>query len=439
VYQQRPEDRILHVLVRKTETIRKELGSLSQVIDARLAKTLSQGIRRKTLDRLASEIETADLDADRRRIVEDELEAARERQTVLRGQIDRLRTLLETSQRSIGLDQEQFRSAISCALEFVRAEPLQQTRSDGDSLGPPRFHFPAVDERQGADPSWADTMDTLRAARQRHQKFWEWRRTSPIRPVVFEDPGTMDDSVVHLHLEHRVVQRLLGRFTAQGFVHHDLSRACLTHTLDAIPRVILLGRLCLYGPGAARLHEELIPVTARWTDPQIRQTALSPYAREAETRTLTLLETALGESHGHPIADTVIQQLQHSALQDVEELLPHLQARGEAYARDAEQKLQQRSDAEAKAMHDILETQKRHITTTVARHDKMDTHQLSLDFGDNEDERRQLEANKRYWSQRLVALEGELQTEPDRIRDLYEVKATRIEPVGVVYLWPVTG
>ena len=85
-------------------------------------------------------------------------------------------------------------------------------------------------------------MDTLRAPRPRDQKFWEWRRTSPIRPVVFEDPG-VDDEVVHLHLEHRVVQRLLGRFTAQGFVHHDLSRACLAQTSDAIPRVILLGRL----------------------------------------------------------------------------------------------------------------------------------------------------------------------------------------------------
>jgi len=32
-----------------------------------------------------------------------------------------------------------------------------------------------------------------------------------------------------------------------------------------------------------------------------------------------------------------------------------------------------------------------------------------------------------------------LQTEPDRIRELYKVKARRIEPVGLVYLWPVTG
>ena len=139
---------------------------------------------------------------------------------------------------------------------------------------------------RGPIPTWADTMDTLRVPRARDQKPWEWRRTSPIRPVVFEDSGTMDDEVVHLHLEQRVVQRLLGRFTAQGFVHHDLSRACLTQTSDAIPRVVLLGRLCLYGPAAARLHEELIPVTARWVDPQLRKGALKPYARESETRTL---------------------------------------------------------------------------------------------------------------------------------------------------------
>ena len=89
----------------------------------------------------------------------------------------------------------------------------------------------------------------------------------------------MDDSVVHLHLEHRVVRRLLGRFVAQGFVYHDLSRACLAQTSDAIPRVILLGRLCLYGPGAARLHEDLIPITARWTDPKVRKAPLSPVTR----------------------------------------------------------------------------------------------------------------------------------------------------------------
>ena len=36
-------------------------------------------------------------------------------------------------------------------------------------------------------------------------------------------------------------------------------------------------------------------------------------------------------------------------------------------------------------------------------------------------------------------LEKELNSEPERIREIYQVKAKRIEPVGLVFLWPVTG
>jgi ERCC4-related helicase len=437
VYRQRPEDRLLSCLVRKTETIKRELGSLSQVIDAKLTEALKRGIRRETVDLLEREIESADLPANHRQAVDEELEATRERQQVLRKQIDTLRNLLEDSQKSIGLDEAHFRSAISSALELVGAEPLKGISSAVQ--GPPRCSFPSLDQREGADPTWADTMDTLRVPRSREEKPWEWRRVSPIRPVVFQDPGTMTDEVVHLHLEHRIVQRLLGRFSAQGFVHHDLSRACLAQTTDAIPRVVLLGRLCLYGPSAARLHEELIPVTARWTDPQIRKNVLSPYARESETKTLNLLDEALVSGTGRSIDNQILKQLQASAPKDIEQLLSHLQTRGEEYAVDARKKLTERGHAEAKAMREILETQKKYITESIAKHDKRDARQLLIDFGDQEDELRQLESNWRYWDKRLSALEAELRTEPDRNRELHEVKATRIEPIGLVYLWPVTG
>lgn len=88
-------------------------------------------------------------------------------------------------------------------------------------------------------------------------------------------------------------------------------------------------------------------------------------------------------------------------------------------------------------MREILETQKKHIMATVAKHEKEDTRQRVLGFAENE--LRQLEANERYWATRLTSLERELETEPDRIRGVYQVKAQRIEPVGLVYLWPVTG
>jgi len=435
-YKQRPEDRILAALVRKTKTIREELGSLAQVIDSRLDSLMKSGIRRKEIGRLEHEIESADLDKEQRDVVQDELEASRERQADLRKQIDRLRDMLESSREAIGFSEGHFRSAVSCALQILGAEPLK-LENNGETPGPTRYWFPALDQRPGADPSWADTMDSLRAPRTHDQKFWEWRRISPIRPVVFHDPGVVTEDVVQLHLEQRVVQRLLGRFVAQGFVHHDLSRACLAQSTDSIPRVVLIGRLALYGQGGARLHEELLPITARWTDPRDRKDKLTPYAREAESRTLSLLDNALLQAEKNRIPDVVARRLQAAAPTDIRDLLPHLEARGSEHIQDAKKLLKERGEAEAEAMLKILETQKKHLDETVARYARPE---IQLEFREfKEEERRQLEANQRYWTKRLQALAGELRTEPDRIRGIYEVKAQRIEPVGLVYLWPITG
>lgn len=443
VYEQRPEDRILQVLIRKTETIKRELGSLSQVIDAKLTKSLRLGIRHDSIQNLESEIDSTDIDPNRRAAIEDELEASRERQTKLREQIERLRTLLEKSRKSIGLSDEHFQSAISCSLQLLGAGALSmesnQSLTTNDQSTTTTFRFPAIDERSGADPTWAETMDTLRVPRKRDEKLWDWRRQSPIRPVVFEDTGMVGDDVVHLHLEQRVVQRLLGRFSAQGFVHHDLSRACFAQATDSIPRVVLLGRLALYGNGAARLHEELIPVTARWIDPNIRKGLLSPYAKDAETKTMNLLDDSLLNGAGIKLTPEVVSQLQEAAAKDIQELLPHLQTRGEEYAADAEKRLAARGVAESNAMREILETQRKYLSETIKRISKLNPDQLRFDFGDDEDELLQLDANKRYWTRRLEELRDELKTEPDRIASIYEVQAKRIEPVGLVYLWPVTG
>src|SRR5207248_5612226 len=195
---------------------------------------------------------------------------------------------------------------LACSLELLRVEPLAETT---DEDGRRVWTFPPLDRRAETDASWAATLDTLRAPRKQNQKLADWRREAPIRPVVFEDAGVLTEDTVHLHLEQRVAQRLLARFRSQGFIHHDLSRACLAQSADAIPRVILLGRVSLYGAGAARLHDEILTVTARWTESHNRREALSPYAREAEAKTLELLETAMSSSTSSRISDTIINRL----------------------------------------------------------------------------------------------------------------------------------
>jgi len=433
VLPQRVEDRVLEVLVRKTETIKRELGSLSKVIDDDIERRLNQGIRHRDADRMVQEIEQSDLDAEKKRVSQEELEDARERQDDLRAQMERCRTLLEQSRAWTKFEAAPFREALSSSLAILGAPPLALgTDDDGRAI----WRFPPLDRRADSDASWAATLDTLRAPRKQNQKLADWRREAPIRPVVFEDAGVLTDDTVHLHLEQRVVQRLLARFRSQGFIHHDLSRACLAQATDSIPRVLLLGRLSLHGQGAERLHEELVPVTARWTDPSQRKAPLSAYAREAEARTLDLLDRSLGGEQASVPDDAIQRRLLESAPQDIAELLPQLGPRAEELARIAMDKLRQRGMREEKDLRETLERQRDRVREQLGKFEGQ-FRQLTLDFG--QEELRQLESDMHSWRGRIEQFEQELATEPARIRTFYDVRAQRVEPVGLVYLWPETN
>ena len=128
-------------------------------------------------------------------------------------------------------------------------------------------------------------------------------------------------------------------------------------------------------------------------------------------------------------------RLARSAQQDLDELKRHLERHASRLAKEATAALKKRGDKEGAEMRAILESQKKRILETSARKEK-EADQLPL-FAD--EERKQIEADKRHWRRRLERLEGELDAEPARIRQGYEVKATRFEPAGLVYLWPVTG
>ena len=432
VLPQRTEDRVLDVLVKKTETIRYELGSLSKVIDDDIERRLRRGgIRHGDADRLAREIETADLDRERRRVAAEELDAARERQEDLKAQIERCRGLLDRSQRWVQFEAEPFRDAMSCSLEMLGSAPLHQDRTeDGEAV----WTFPPLDGKARADASWTATLDTLRAPRKTGQKLADWRREAPVRPVVFEDAGVLTDDTVHLHLEQRMAQRLLARFRSQGFVYNDLSRACLVQAADSIPRVILLGRLCLFGRRAERLHEVLVPVAARWIEPSRRDGPLKAYAEEAEARTLERLEFALQSARAP--GDTIHRRLHETAARDVEDLLPQLKERAELAARSAAGRLRERGEREERQLRETLESQRERVEAELAKQEAGGV-QLALEF--SEDEKRQREADMASWRTRLAQFDHDLETEPARIREFYDVRAKRVEPIGLVYLWPDTG
>ncbi|HYX18913.1 MAG TPA: DISARM system SNF2-like helicase DrmD [Nostoc sp.] len=439
VLAQRTEDKVLKVLVKKTETIQKELGTLSPVVQKNLSRLLSDGIRHNQVTNITASIEQTDLP--NLQIVNEELEENRLRREELTKQLSQLQEMLKTSRDWLGLSDEHFRNAISASLEILGATPLTPVDSQEacQDSATARWVLPPLDQR--ADPTWANTLDTLRPPRKKGQKPWEWRREAAIRPVVFRDPCSLDGDVVHLHLEHRVVQRLLGRFLAQGFLHDELTRACVCLTDDPIPKVIALGRLSVYGQGASRLHDEVIAIAAEWSDPVARgRKKLQPLNEGEKDSVLALLEDSLASPRLQKASQTIKELLKQNATEDIADLIPHLERRANILAQRAEKKLTERGKKEAVEMKKILEQQQQRISQRKQEIEQIKAIQLSIPFAEfPAEEKRQLEADRRHWEERLKKLAGEINSEPARIEASYEVRAVRVEPVGLIYLWPVSG
>lgn len=423
VLEQRPEDKVLKTLVKKTERIQAELGSLSAVVMDQLSQQLQDGISRDAIDSQSQAIENLQASGKRREVVEQELETTRRRKKDLQDELEKLRVILERSEKDLNFDRELFRNVIDQALILLGAKPLEPLNKEQTI-----FRFPDLEEVVGADISWRATLDSLRRARHPGEEFWRWRKDAPLRPVIFEDAGQLDADRVHLHLEHLLVKRLMALFTAQGS-KEDLSRVTVVSSEGKVPRIVLVGRLSLFGEGAARLHTELVPVTARW----IADGGLEPYKSTAEATTLDQLQHDLGARAHIAIPGTTRDLLAGRVASDIEDLQSVLEERAAEAAEKARGHLDDRGEREAKAMLDILERQRRNIHEQQNKYDTQGV--LTFDAA----ERRQLDADRQFWTERLEELEVEMIEEPARIKRAYAVRVQRLEPVGVIYLWPHSG
>jgi hypothetical protein len=237
--------------------------------------------------------------------------------------------------------------------------------------------------------------------------------------------------VVQMHLEHRLIRRLLSRFLSQGF-QSKLSRVSVIVGPGAQPRLVLMGRLAVYGTGAIRLHEEVIPVAAIWTEAERERRPLRPLGESGEERTLNQLEEALRDAREAP--STAVVRIQALVAKDITDLVPTLERIAAERLVTVSAQLVKRGEEEARSLSELLEQQRSRIAKAAK---EFNPKQLTLDLVP--EERREREADRRHWETRLARLERELRDEPQRLRNSYEVRAHRLEPVGLVYLWPVSG
>lgn len=424
VYPERVEDAVLQKLVEKVDTIQTELGSLGEVVMERIERALSRGIDRST----AGEIDTVDRLPEQAETTKRELESQRVDTTTLKKELDEARRILGRSRKVMDFREELLRDAIDVGLELAGARALSPL--DEKIEGQQAFALPPL------PASWDRTLDSLRRPRQRDEAEWEWRKLPP-QAVVFKALDRMGEDRVHLHLEHPFVQRILSRFLAQGFSAQDLSRVTVVpDDRSGEPRAIAFGRLSLFGPGAARLHDELIAVAAPFRESGDGD-HLQPTGSDEDREAVTHLEELLTRVDKLPvIPDTLRERLAKTAAADFAVLWKHVRDEADEKARAAEQLLAARGAKEAEDLRQILRAQRKDIEQ-----------QLSVQLGlfDNLDgdalkpQRDQLESERDDMKKRLGRIEDEIREEPATLETLYHVSLKRLVPVGLVYLWPTTS
>ncbi len=312
VYPQRAEDRVLETLVRKVDVVQRELGSLGAVLFQELTTALEGGITAATEQQLALIGEASTL-GPTLRSVDAELEAQRKDLKALTADVQRAGRLLDASKKALEVDPENLRGVVEVGLRMAGAEGLG-THPDATRAC---FTLPQLDR------SWERTLDSLRPPRERSESFWEWRQR-PLLPVTFAPLERLDDTVEQLHLAHPFVRRILDRFLAQGFSAHDLSRVTsVVAPGESVIRVVAYARLSLFGPGAVRLHDEILPVAAPWPT---EDTALTPY-RDAATAQKAIAQTeALLAQGARAPGDIIQQRIRQAAPQLFAGLWPALEA-----------------------------------------------------------------------------------------------------------------
>ncbi len=426
VYQQRGEDRVLDKVVEKTEIIQQELGSLGTVVLEKVEKTLEKGITAETDAQLDFVIES---DGDEKlETTKRELEATRERDRLKR-EIDRAGRIFDASRKLMNFHPEHLRDAIDVGLELGGAGPLERI-GQGSGTDNVAYRLPEL------PIDWQRTIDKLRPPRERNEEFYDWRKKPP-RPVVFHPPKVLTSTQVHLHLEHPFVKRVLSRFLAQGYGQHDLSRVTVLPVSEtAQASALAVGRLCLFGSGAGRLHDTLLYAAAHYDRGGGAQKVVALDGEEARDL-IGMLERAFKERPAlDAFSESLLDELRNEASHVMETLWPVLRSEADAQAVDAEQKLKARGTEEANALRKIIQGQRDAIEKALGGT------QLNLEFGESESDRlqaRQQEQDRKHLERRRMELERELEREPEQLELLYEVKLRRFEPVGLIYLWPEMG
>lgn len=392
--------------VRKTETIREDLGKVGPVIAEQVEEAMLG--RRRSLDTSVAERDAEPV----RRLLKLERDLAR--------QVKQLMDQFRETQRDLRLSPENVQKVVEVALEVAGQPPLIPAAVEGIWPGPKRhrcpvFHLPPF------TGSWAACTEGLAHP-----------HTGERRPVVFDHSLTKDahdkprDDVVLVHLNHRLVQMCLRLLRAEVWSQegskrlHRITARVVPDGVLAAPAIVAHARLVVIGGDCHRLHEEII--------------SAGGLIREGRFSRLNVgqVQEALAAATDDEPSEDVKRRLLQLWPNLEGPLRQALEARMRDRSDGLQRQLEERARKEAADITAILAELKRSIEGELH---KPEYRQMQFE-GWSTPEREQFERNADWLQARVRAIPEEIEREVEAIRARFADPQPRMFPVAVTFLVP---
>ena len=397
LFEGREDAEFLKVVVDKVDTQRADLGAVGDVIAAQVEEAM---LRRRSK-----------LDLPRRNV--DRMRAEVRAEVVQKERIRELQRRWKEARRELGLTPDRLQQVVEQALAL-------EGRGRLDPATLPGLKGPAFWARD-LPPAWREA----RAALQAHDGL---RLALAFDEAVCRD--RKDTTLVHL--DHPLMKRALSVFRAnlwsQGLHEsHQLRRVAyrvVDGDLDR-PVVAAMARLVATSTGGGRLHEELFAVGGELDGSDLL--ALPGDALSALLRT----------PGGSPAIPKEVGALlrrpwpKHRAW-----LSAAIEERRGAREEELQKELRGKANEDARYVRKLIDQRRREIGKTLdAMAAESQPAQLALW---PQEQRDQHQVTRSYLQRRLAQLEEERSTQPEAVKQRYELRAVRAFPVGVLFLLPAS-
>jgi predicted Zn-ribbon and HTH transcriptional regulator len=128
---------------------------------------------------------------------------------------------------------------------------------------------------------------------------------------------------------------------------------------------------------------------------------------------------------------TIQRRIEKQAGSLFSKLWPHLEAEADALGAEAKKGLLERARKESDELRKLLTRQKTAIDKAQLRLRQSELFEIK-----DKEQKRQVDKDLEHLERRRKAADQEIDVEPRAIEALYEVKMTRLTPVGMIVTWP---